>query len=125
MPMKARWLAISPSQFTWEREGLAWLREQLPDAEPWHAWSNFEFIDDNGRVNEVDALILAPYGLFLVEIKSRPGILTGDAHTWTWSDAGRRFTDDNPLILADRKAKRLVSLLKRQPAIAKSRGRLP
>jgi hypothetical protein len=31
------------------------------------AWANFEFIDDDGKVNEVDALILSPGGLFLVE----------------------------------------------------------
>jgi hypothetical protein len=125
MPMTARWSAITASQFPWEREALDWLREQLPDVEPWHAWSNFELIDDGGRVNEVDALVLSPQGLFLVEVKSRPGVLTGDAHTWTWHDHGRRFTDDNPLIRTNRKAKRLASLLKRQPAIAKSRGRLP
>lgn len=137
MPMTSRWTAIAPSQFPWEREALEWLREHLPDVDPWSAWSNFEFIDDAGRVNEIDTLILSPVGLFLVEIKSRPGTLTGDAHTWTWITQGtrqgrgegsgedRRFTDDNPLILADRKAKRLAALLKRQPALVKSRSRLP
>jgi len=125
MPMTSRWSAITASQFPWEREALDWLREQLPDGEPWHAWSNFEFIDDEGRVNECDGLVLSPQGLFLLEVKSRPGVLTGDAHTWTWSDNGRSVTDDNPLILTNRKAKRLASLLRRQPAIAKSRGRLP
>jgi hypothetical protein len=40
----------------------------------------------------------------LIEIKSRPGLLTGAAHTWTWSGEGRRFTDDNPLVLTNRKA---------------------
>jgi hypothetical protein len=49
----------------------------LPDRDPWHAWTNFEFIDDEGKVNEVDALVLSPAGLFLVEIKSRPGVLRG------------------------------------------------
>ena len=125
MPMTARWSAIAPSQFPWEREGLDWLREHLPGGEPWHAWSNFEFLDDEGRVNEVDTLVLSPQGLFLIEIKSRPGVLTGDAHTWTWSDGGRRFTDDNPLILTNRKAKRLASLLRRQPSLKKARGRVP
>ena len=83
MPMSlTRWQAVSQSQFAWEREALDWLRHQLPDREPWHAWTNFEFIDEEGKVNEVDALILTPAGLFLVEIKSRPGTVSGDAHTW-------------------------------------------
>ena len=125
MPMTSHWSAIAPSQFPWEREALDWLREHLPNAEPWHAWSNFEFLDDEGRVNEVDTLVLSPQGLFLIEIKSRPGVLTGDAHTWTWSGDGRRFTDDNPLILTNRKAKRLASLLRRQPSLKKARVRVP
>jgi serine/threonine protein kinase len=125
MPMTSRWSAITASRFPWEREALDWLREQLPDGDPWHAWSNFEFIDDEGRVNEVDALILSPQGLFLVEVKSRPGVLTGDAHTWIWTDKGRTVTDDNPLLLTNRKAKRLASLLRRQSAISKARVRVP
>lgn len=121
----ARWHVIAESNFAWEREALDWLRDQLPDRDPWHVWTNFEFIDDEGKVNEVDALVLSPAGLFLVEIKSRPGVLTGDVHSWTWTTDGRSTTVDNPLILANRKAKRLASLLKRQPAIAKAKIRLP
>ncbi|NUB25304.1 BREX system serine/threonine kinase PglW [Azospirillum brasilense] len=120
-----RWSAIAESPFPWEREALEYLRERLPDQEPWHAWSNVEFIDDEGKVNEVDALILSPQGLFLVEIKSRPGRLDGDSHTWTWTTDGRRRSDDNPLILANRKAKRLASLLKRQSAVVRARLRVP
>ena len=89
-------------------------------AEPWRAWVNFEFIDDAGRVNEVDALVLLPCGLFLIEIKSRPGDVTGDAATWTWNTEGRLHTRDNPLLLANRKAKRLAGLLKQQQSIIKS-----
>jgi hypothetical protein len=51
-----RWTAISESNFAWEKEALDWLRNLLPDRDPWHVWSNFEFIDDEGKVNEVDAL---------------------------------------------------------------------
>ena len=122
---QARWHVIAESNFAWEREALDWLRGHLPDRDPWHVWTNFEFIDDEGKVSEVDALVLSPAGLFLVEIKSRPGVLTGDAHSWTWNTDGRTNTYDNPLILANRKAKRLASLLKRQPAIAKAKIRLP
>ncbi len=120
-----RWHVIAESSFSWEREALEWLRTHLPDRDSWHVWTNFEFIDDEGKVNEVDALVLSPAGLFLVEIKSRPGVLRGDAHSWTWTTDGRSFTYDNPLILANRKAKRLASLLRRQPAIMKAKVRLP
>ena len=120
-----RWHVISESNFAWEREALEWLRTHLPDPHPWHVWTNFEFIDDEGKVNEVDALVLSPAGLFLVEIKSRPGVLRGDAHSWTWTTDGRSSTYDNPLILANRKAKRLASLLRRQSAIMKAKVRLP
>ena len=122
---QTRWHVIAESNFAWEREALDWLRSHLPDRDPWHVWTNFEFIDDEGKVSEVDALVLSPAGLFLVEIKSRPGVLTGDTHSWTWTTDGRSNTYDNPLILANRKAKRLASLLKRQPAITKAKIRLP
>lgn len=121
----SRWHVIAESSFAWEREALDWLRNQLPDREPWHVWTNFEFIDDQGKVNEVDALVLSPAGLFLVEIKSRPGRVSGDAHSWTWVTDGSARTFDNPLLLTDRKAKRLASLLRRQTAIAKAKIRLP
>jgi hypothetical protein len=120
-----RWQVITESNFPWERDALEWLRSQLPDREPWSVWSSFEFIDDQGKINEVDALALSPAGLFLVEIKGRPGTVDGDAHTWTWRADGREYTCDNPLLLADRKAKRLASLLRRQPAIVKAKIRLP
>jgi serine/threonine protein kinase len=117
-----RWTAVSPSAFDWEREALEFLREHLPDREPWRAWSNFEFIDDEGRVNEVDALVLTPACLVLVEIKSRPGTLRGDAHSWTWRTEGREITTDNPLPLANRKAKRLAGVLRRQEALGGRSG---
>ena len=123
-----RWITVSPSAYEWEREALVFLREHLPDHEPWRAWSNFEFIDDEGRVNEVDLLVLTPSGLVLVEIKSRPGTVRGDAFSWTWTTDNRSITTDNPLPLANRKAKRLASVLRRQEAISgrgASRGQVP
>lgn len=117
-----RWTAVSQSAFEWEREALDFLRDHLPDHEPWRAWSNFEFIDDEGRVNEVDVLVLTPAGLVLVEVKSRPGTLRGDAYSWTWTTEGRPITTDNPLPLANRKAKRLASVLRRQEALSSRAG---
>ena len=117
-----RWTAVSQSAFAWEREALDFARTHLPDHEPWRAWSNFEFIDDDGRVNEVDLLVLTPAGLILVEIKSRPGSVRGDGYGWTWTTDGRSITTDNPLPLANRKAKRLAAVLKRQEAISGRSG---
>ncbi len=117
-----RWTEITPSEFPWEREALTFVREGLPDHEPYRAWSNFEFIADDGSINEVDLLVLTPKGFYLIEIKSRPGRVDGDAGTWTWSEQGRIFTDDNPLILANRKAKKLISLLRRQTSMKKVRS---
>lgn len=115
-----RWREITPSEYPWERDALEYVRQGLPDHEPYRAWSNFTFIARDGSLNEVDLLVASPKGVFLVEIKSRPGELTGDAGTWTWIDNGRAYTDDNPLILADKKCKRLKSLLESQPAAKKA-----
>jgi hypothetical protein len=78
---------------------------------------NFSFIADDGAVNEVDALVATPRGLFLIEIKSDEGELRGDRGAWTYHKPnGRHKTVDNPLINADRKCKKLKSLLEHQPA---------
>src|SRR5260370_7744262 len=61
----------------------------------------------------------------LVEVKSQPGAIDGDAHSWIWTTDGRRHTVDNPLLLANRKAKRLASLLKRQAAFGRGANRAP
>ena len=117
MPLSAdRWKEVSPSQFAWEREALDFIRQGLPDCEPYRAWSNFEFVADDGSINEVDVLVFTPQGFFLVEIKSRPGVLAGDAQTWLWTHEGRETAMDNPLFLANRKAKKLKALLSRQKA---------
>jgi serine/threonine protein kinase len=116
-PTSNRWKEVTPSQFAWEREALAFVRERLGDYEPHRAWSNFEFIAEDGAIYEVDLLVVSPKGFFLVEIKSRSGDLKGDAGTWTWTHEGRAFTEDNPLLLANRKAKKLASLLRRQRSL--------
>lgn len=111
-----RWHQIAPSEFPWEREALAFIRQELPDQEPYQAWANLEFVGEDGAIQEVDLLVLSPKGLFLVEIKSWPGVLSGDTNTWTLEREGRSQTFDSPLLLANRKARKLASLLKRQKA---------
>lgn len=118
------WTTVAESSFPWEREALEFVRSQFPNHEPYRAWTNFEFVADDGSIYEVDLLIFTPQGFFLIEIKSKPGRLRGDAGTWTWETDGKLATVDNPYHLANSKAKKLRSLLQRQKA-AKSKGQIP
>ncbi len=122
--MSDNWNTISESKFPWEREALDFVRQQFPAHEPYRAWSNFEFIATDGSINEVDLLVFTPQGFFLIEIKSRPGRLFGDAGTWTWETNGRLHTSNNPLMAANTKAKKLRSLLERQ-RVCRSKGQIP
>ncbi|MEK7750862.1 MAG: NERD domain-containing protein [Acidobacteriota bacterium] len=110
----ARWKRFAESRFAHEREALEYLRDGLPDVDPITMYSNFEFVADDGSVNDIDALVVTRVGLFLVEIKSRPGAIRGNRHTWFWEHDGRVITMDSPLILTNSKAKKLADLLGRQ-----------
>lgn len=118
------WITHAQSQYPWERDALDFIRARFPGYEPYRAWSNLEFIADDGSINEVDLLVFTPQGLFLIEIKSRRGRLFGDAGTWTWEADGKLATVDNPLIAANLKAKKLRALLQRQKACQK-KGPVP
>lgn len=123
MPNRSNWTTVTKSNFDHEREALDFIRNQFPSHEPYRAWSNFEFIASDGSINEVDLLVFTPQGFFLIEIKSWPGQLSGDAGTWVLERAdGKRRTYDNPLRLTNLKAKRLKSLLERQRAFQGKTG---
>ncbi|MCE9553877.1 MAG: BREX system serine/threonine kinase PglW [Planctomycetes bacterium] len=118
------WTTVTESKYPWERDALDFVRQRFPTYEPYRAWSNFEFIAEDGSINEVDLLLYTPQGFFLIEIKSHPGRLTGDAGTWTWESDGKLATMDNPLLLANLKAKKLRSLLQQQ-RVAQKKGQVP
>ncbi|MGI8984051.1 MAG: BREX system serine/threonine kinase PglW [Acidimicrobiales bacterium] len=106
-----RWHRVTPSTFPWEDEAIDFLRGRIADAHPNLAWSNFEFIA-GGQISEVDVLLVTRKGAYLIEIKSTPGRLTGDQQRWTFfKPDGGRTTMENPLLGANRKAKRIKSLL--------------
>ncbi len=116
-----RWTIITPSQYEWERRGLDFIKAGLPDYDPYRAWANFEFQTSDGAIYEVDLLVLTKMGFWLVESKAWEGRIFGDPGTWTRSQDGRLHSDDNPVLLANRKAKALSSLLKSQSAVSKIR----
>src|ERR1700733_14073635 len=109
-----RWKQFAESRYAHERDALDFLRELLPDRDPTFLYSNFEFIADNGSVNEIDALAVTQAGVFLVELKSRGGIVEGNRHLWEWEKDGRTITVDSPLTLINSKARKLAGLLGRQ-----------
>ncbi len=107
------WHEVTPSAHAHEREALQYLRAHLPDHEPWRVWTNFVFTADDGSMNEVDALVLSPVGLFLVEIKGHPGAVRGGQDTLHFDAGGFKKSIEHPRRLTNLKAKRLRSLLEK------------
>ncbi|MFE4674493.1 BREX system serine/threonine kinase PglW [Streptomyces sp. NPDC056723] len=107
-----RWTTVTESQFEHERRGLKAIQRRLPDDEPWRAWSNFTFTANSGHVREVDLLVTAPAGVFLIELKDWHGSVSGGGRDWIQTTPGgsnRRHS--NPLHLANQKAKELAGLI--------------
>lgn len=108
---------VHPSGYAHEQAALDLLREHMPDAPPFRAWSNFEFIAEDGSINEVDALVVSSDRIYLIEIKHWSGHISGNQNSWAIrSPTGRERYEENPLLLANRKARKLKSLLSRQKA---------
>lgn len=108
-----RWEQINPSPFAHEQDGLRELASYLRDEDPYHVWANVEFVGTDGSINEVDALVLTPSGLYVLELKHWQGEITGDGTQWVRRvPGGRLVPEDNPYILANRKAKRLAGLIR-------------
>ncbi len=121
------WTEIGDTPHSWERDALDYLRDHLPHYDPFRGFALFEFVADDGSINEVDALVIGRGRIYLVEIKSWPGSVSGDTRDW-FNDRGdgrRPRVYENPLLIADRKCKRLASLLARQPATRRAHARLP
>ena len=104
-----------PTPYPWEREALDIVYQGIADIDPYQAWELHELHDpSSGRLYELDLAFLSRVGLFLVEIKSHPGVLTGDVVDWTFTEpGGRRRTIECPYASINHKAKVLASLLDR------------
>jgi serine/threonine protein kinase len=110
--LEGRWTTVTESEFEHERRGLDAIRGQLPDADPWRAWSNFTFTAHTGHIREVDLLVVTPGGVHMIELKNWHGRLTTENGTWVQTAPnGRRIPHGNPLHLVNQKAKELAGLL--------------
>jgi len=72
-----RWLEVSKSTFVHETDGLAMLRHVVPNASPYRAWTNFEFMDNHDQRYEIDALARGRRRLHLIELEHHTGPLQG------------------------------------------------
>ena len=101
------------TNFPWERDAIDFVLQALPDSDPHFAWPLHELLDEGtGRLYEIDLLVLARSGLFLVEIKSHPGVLTGNNRDWTFRERGGKVRHlACPYPTTNHKAKVLASLL--------------
>jgi serine/threonine protein kinase len=107
---------IGTSAHPHEMRALEFLAQQLPDREPYRLWGLKELVEPGGRRYEIDAIVLGPNALYLVEIKGHPAHVSGDHVDWTlqWKDGRGRTVMENPVSLANLKAKVLGAQLERE-----------
>jgi serine/threonine protein kinase len=112
---KSRILLQGHSEYSWEADGLKFIRENLPDSHPFYVWELVELVDAaRGRIYEIDCLVLGYRALYLVELKGGPGTYEGDSTDWYRTEPGERpHYMDPPYKLTNLKAKVLKSLLER------------
>ncbi|MGK0716693.1 nuclease-related domain-containing protein [Leucobacter sp. W1153] len=76
------WRVMGDSAQAQEAEALERVRTLLPDDGICRAWVNVTFTDNDGRLNEVDVLLLTKSGMFVVELKGWHGEIAGDQRNW-------------------------------------------
>ncbi|KQY36814.1 protein kinase [Nocardia sp. Root136] len=109
---EGRWTTVTESSFEHERRGLEAIRTQLPNVDPWFAWSNFTFTANTGHVREVDLLVIAPNGVHMIELKDFSGRLSAESGDWVQTNKrGDRRKFRSPLHLVNQKSKELAGLL--------------
>ncbi|HXK18942.1 MAG TPA: protein kinase, partial [Polyangiaceae bacterium] len=88
-------------------------RSVLPDQDPYHVWELVEFVDpSSGRLHEVDALVIGYAAVYVIEIKSGPGVYEGDTVDWYRTPPGENARFMEPALkLVNFKAKVLKSMV--------------
>lgn len=109
----------SPHQ--WERDAMRFIKEAIPNGDPYVAALQVDLHGPSGTLHQLDAVVLGYHALYVVEVKSHPGTLDGNYADWTFTfPDGKRSTIDNPIRETAHKAKVLASVLQRAiPDLAK------
>lgn len=111
-----RFQRLSESEFAHEEATLEYLFTNLPDRDPYWAWSNFTFIDEHQERHEVDLLLVTPLGIYLTELKTRSCDMSFAPGSWVEHRNHADISVSSPIALTERKAKRFAGLLQRTQA---------
>ena len=117
MPLASHRIPLrGDTPYAHEREAIAFVEEQLPNQSPFLAWELVELLEaSTGRLYEIDLLVLGYSALYLIEIKSGPGVYKGDSIDWYRDVPGEPpHYLECPYRLANTKAKVLGGLLQRR-----------
>lgn len=78
--MTATFIEIGKPAHDPERQGLRFLVEGLPAS--YTVYGNPWIVADTGAIYEIDAIVVAPHALFVVEMKAYRGRIDGTDHDW-------------------------------------------
>ncbi len=109
-----RVIARGVSAHPHERDAVDYAIKVLPDREPFRLWALIDLVDTSGRRYDLDLVVIGYHAVYLIEIKSHPGKISGDVVDWfvDFPDGGRTCFE-NPLRLTAHKARVLGSMLER------------
>jgi serine/threonine protein kinase len=105
--MPAKFIPIGDPAHDPERQALRFLVEGLPDN--YTVYGNPWLVERSGVVYEIDAVVVAPHAIYVVEIKSYRGRIDGTDRDWYIP-----HPTPSPLPLNRKTAQLLKSLLKRE-----------
>jgi serine/threonine protein kinase len=109
--MPAKHIALGEPAHEAERQGIRFLVESLPDS--FTVYSNAWLVDGRGVVYELDTVVVAPHGLYVVELKCYQSKVFGTDFDWTIETRPPR-TERNPLRLNRLTAQVLGTMLRRE-----------
>ncbi len=76
----ARFISIGEPAQDAERQALKHLVDGLPD--DYTVYGNAWLVERGGAIYEIDAVVVAPHAVYVVEIKSYRGVITGNDNDW-------------------------------------------
>jgi serine/threonine protein kinase len=76
----AKFISIGEPAQDAERQALKHLVDGLPD--DYTVYGNAWLVERGGSIYEIDAVVVAPHAVYVVEIKSYRGVITGNDNDW-------------------------------------------